>query len=74
MARLERILTLIMPCVLALTACAPFQSHDHRAAVCNELNSKIIFSGATSNTRDAEIQNAQRPLAQRSYDVNCQNS
>ena len=55
-----------------LFSCAPFKLSDHRAGVCNELNSRMIFSGATSNTRNAEIQNAEQPLLQRSYDKKCQ--
>jgi len=55
-----------------LCACAPFKLNDHRAGECNEINSRMIFSGATSNTRNAEIQNAEQPLLQRSYDKKCQ--
>ncbi|TAK74239.1 MAG: hypothetical protein EPO11_07225 [Gammaproteobacteria bacterium] len=54
-----------------LCACAPFHPSDDRAGVCNQLNSQIIFSGSTSSTRDAEIQSAEKPLLQRSYDRHC---
>jgi hypothetical protein len=58
--------------ILTLSSCAPFGFNDHRAGVCNQLNSQMIFSGGTSNTRDAEIQMAQQPLMQKTYDAdNC---
>lgn len=63
----------IPPFVLSLLlgACAPFHFNDHRAGVCNELNSRMIFSGNTSDTRKSEIENAQDPLLQRTYDKKC---
>lgn len=51
-----------------LTACAPHRPDDTRAGICNELNSKIIFTGSTANKRQADIQNAEEPLVQRTYD------
>ena len=57
--------------IAILAACAPFHPSDHRAGVCNELNSQIIFNGNTSNTRQSEIENAETPLAQRAYDKRC---
>lgn len=59
-------------CCSLLCACAPFKPNDNRAGVCNEMNSRMIFGGATSNTRNAEIQNAEQPLLQKSYDRKCQ--
>lgn len=53
--------------ILTLSACAPFRPSDSRAAVCNELNSQIIFSGGTSNVRKAEIQQSEEPLMHRTY-------
>lgn len=67
--------TLSFLCVfftVMLSACAPFKLGDNRAGICNELNSKIIFNGSTSNTRKAEIESAERPLQQRSYDKRCE--
>lgn len=55
---------------LTLTACAPFGFNDQRAGLCNQLNSQMIFSGGTSNTRNAEIERAQQPLIQKTYDAN----
>ena len=60
-------LTLIV-CCFSMTACAPFKYNDDRAAICNQLNSKIVFNGGTSNTRNSEIQSAESSLDQRSYD------
>ncbi|HLB41540.1 MAG TPA: hypothetical protein VJN02_01580 [Gammaproteobacteria bacterium] len=57
---------------LLICSCAPFKFSDQRAGVCNELNSQLIFNGATANIRNAEIQNAAQPLLQRSYDKKCQ--
>jgi hypothetical protein len=43
-----------------------------KRAVCNTLKSNIVFSGATSDTRQAEIQHSEEPLQQRMYDnANC---
>lgn len=55
---------------LLLSSCAPFKYSDKRAAVCNQLNSKMIFNGSTSNARTADIQNAEEPLDQRTYENN----
>lgn len=54
-----------------LSACAPYKPDSHKAGVCNELNSQIIFSGNTSNTRKAEIENAESHLSQKNYDKHC---
>lgn len=57
---------------LMLTACAPYHPTNPRAAVCNQLNSQMIFSGSTPNTRQAEMQAAEAPMVQRNYDnSNC---
>ena len=60
---------LFLSCVLC--ACAPFKADDHRASVCNELNSQLIFNGSTSDLRKANIESAQAPLMQRQNDKNC---
>ena len=57
----------ILLAALVLSSCAPFKTSDRKANYCNELNSKIIFNAATSNTRRAEIESAEEPLQQRSY-------
>ncbi len=63
---------LMISSVCALSACAPFKPANHEAGVCNELNSQIIFSGNTSDTRKAEIEDAELPLTQQNYDKHCQ--
>lgn len=66
----SRLITLLAFTIF-ITACAPFNMSDKRAGVCNQLNSKMVFSGGTSNTRQAELQRAEEPLVQRSYDKTC---
>jgi hypothetical protein len=56
--------------LIALPGCAPFKPTDSRAAVCNEINSRIIFNGSTQDTRRANIQNAEEPLQARAYERN----
>lgn len=63
---------LLIPIYLLLYSCAPFKFSDSRAGVCNELNSQIIFSGATNDPRTADIQTAQEPLLQKSYRKKCE--
>ena len=55
---------------LTLNACAPFKPSDKRAAVCNELNSQLIFGGSTSDPRSSEIETSERQLALKSYEDN----
>lgn len=61
--------------VFLLCACAPFKPNSTDAGTCNELNSRIIFtgSGATPNIRQAEIEDANKPLVLRTYDKKCDN-
>lgn len=54
-----------------LSSCSNFSHDDDRKGVCRELESRIVFYGNTSNVRASEIQSAQRPLIQKSYDKNC---
>ena len=62
---------LCLPLLLMLISCAPFRPGDPKSGMCNEMNSELIFSGSTSNARDAEIQAAEQPLLQQSYDKRC---
>ncbi len=55
----------------SITACAPFSPSDRRAAVCNELNSKMIFSGSSAVDRVTDLQQAEAPLIQSQYDKKC---
>ena len=50
-----------------LSSCAPFKPHHEKAAICNQLNSQMIFAGNTSNERAANIQQAEMPLVERAY-------
>lgn len=57
---------------LTLTACAPYRPDTRHAGICNQLNSEMVFSGSTSNTRKANIQNANEASVARSYEEhNC---
>lgn len=63
---------LSLSCIVSLLcACSPFKPNDERAGICNQLNSQIIFTGGTGDTRTAEIQRAEEPMVQRSYDNKC---
>jgi len=64
-------LTLLCLSILATSACAPFRPDNEHAGICNQMNSKMIFSGGTSNTRNADIERAEQPLLQQSYDSDC---
>lgn len=58
--------------LFTLSACAPYRPGDKHAAMCNQLNSQMIFSGSTNNTRQANIQAAERPNVAHTYDKdNC---
>ncbi|MBA3662472.1 MAG: hypothetical protein H0W64_12135 [Gammaproteobacteria bacterium] len=70
MQSLARIIKCLILCT-ALSACSFNNSDQVRQAACNNLKSKIIFNAATSDTRRAEIERAQRPLDQYTYDRNC---
>lgn len=66
------LITCLLFTTLTLSACAPYRPSDKRAAMCNQLNSQMIFNGSTSVTRQANIQNAETPGVVRTYDKdNC---
>lgn len=52
----------------ALTACASMNPPTAKRAYCNTLKSKMVFSGSTSITREANIQMSEQPLQQENYD------
>jgi hypothetical protein len=56
---------------LSLPACAPFSPDTSHSGMCNELNSRMIFNGGTSNIRTAEMEAAEEPLVESSYDAKC---
>ena len=60
---------LILPFLLA--SCAPLHFHQdgERARICNKLRGDLFFSDKTSNIREADIQKAQKPLVEKSYDI-----
>lgn len=66
------LVTCLLFTTLTLSSCAPYRPGSQHAAMCNQLNSQMIFSGSTSNTRQANIQAAERPNVARTYDKdNC---
>lgn len=69
---MDRMLLALLLCLFTLSACTTWKTNNsqHRA-VCNQLTTKLIFNGGTSITRQAEIENAEQPLDQRSYDKTC---
>ncbi len=66
-----RIATLIA-LILITSGCANVNTHSTKNGVCNQLRSTLIFNGNTSNTRQAEIQNAETPLVAKTYDQHCE--
>jgi hypothetical protein len=66
-SRLAPIIALLSFAML-VTACAPYRLSDRRAAICNQLNSQMIFAGSTGNSRQQDIQNAEAPMVARTYE------
>lgn len=60
-------LVIFAPCLI-LSACT-ITPEDTRMAACNKLKSQIVFSGATSDRRQAEIERSQRYIQQRDFDA-----
>jgi hypothetical protein len=54
--------------VLTLTSCAPYRPASGKAAYCNQLNSQMIFSGSTADTRQANLDAASAPMVARTFD------
>lgn len=52
-----------------LAGCANWSSD--KKAYCRTLRSNLVFNGTTLNTRDQEIERAQKPLQQSSYNNEC---
>ena len=61
-------LTGIILVTLTLTACAPYRPASGKAAYCNQLNSQMIFSGSTADTRQANLDAASEPMVARTFD------
>lgn len=53
---------------ICLTACAPYRPASGKAAYCNQLNSQMIFGGSTSDTRQANIQEAEMPMVAHTFE------
>lgn len=64
--------SLLFPLCSLLTGCFIANGSDAKRAACNQLKSQIVFNAATSDTRRAEIEKAERPLDEYSYDRNCE--
>ena len=54
-SRLPALIMLVLTS-LAITACAPYRPGSQKAAICNQLNSEMVFSGSTGITPPANIQ------------------
>ena len=62
----------LMSSLLFLDSCSLFKTNNPNAAICRQLKSEIIFAGSTSETRKANIQEADKPLLEKSYeDYHC---
>ncbi len=68
MARSFALLLGILIFTTLIAACASMNTSTAKRAVCNTLKSDLVFNGATSDTRAAEFQNAEKPLQQHTYD------
>jgi hypothetical protein len=56
---------------LALSSCATNET-GVKHGTCRTLKSNLVFSGSTSNVRNAEMQQAEEPLQKVNYDrENC---
>jgi hypothetical protein len=65
-----RLVIISLACA-CLIACASWNSPSTtKKSMCNMLKSDLVFGGATSDTRQAEIQTAEQPLEQKNYDQN----
>lgn len=58
--------------ILVISACANMNTYSKKNGVCNQLRSNLIFGGNTSNTRQADIQDAEQPLTAKTYDEHCE--
>lgn len=64
-------LLILFSSLLVLSACTTFNHNPpDKQALCNKLKSDIVFNGATSITRQSDIQRSEKQLQQRMYDAN----
>jgi CDGSH-type Zn-finger protein len=62
---------LAMTMAMQLVGCATWSSD--KKAYCRTLRSRIVFNGTTLNTRQQEIDRAEKPLQQNNYNDDCEN-
>jgi hypothetical protein len=69
MVRIVKVLLLFGVSVFTLTSCALFQNdkEQNQAAVCKELNHRIIFNGATADPSAAMQQRAEMDTLTKDY-------
>lgn len=65
---------LLLSCAILLSACASMNHPATHRGLCNTLKSRVIFSGATTDTREAEIQSASEQLEAHDLDAHCDNA
>lgn len=58
--------------ILIISACANMNTYSKKNGYCNQLRSNLVFGGNTGNTRQADIQDAERPLTAKTYDEHCE--
>lgn len=56
---------------LILSACSINPIGTKHDAECNELKSRLIFNGATGDSRRSQIQRAETPLVREDFDHQC---
>lgn len=64
-------LLLVILALLITTSCTTVKAKAQYQAICNSLTNQIIFSGATNDTRQAEIESSAKPLQMHSFDKYC---
>ena len=69
MIRVVRLLLILYACVFFLPSCALFQDNkeQNQAAMCKELNHRIIFNGATADPSAAMQQRAEMETLTKDY-------
>lgn len=66
---MTRLLVLLLPLLAAVLSSCAMTPGSTKRAYCNMLKSDLVFNGQTSITRNANIQNSDTPMDQRSYDA-----
>ena len=65
---MKHIRFIILPLIIFLTACQSwYHPKNDTDPVCRELNNRIVLSGATTDPRKADIQNAEKARLMQSY-------